>query len=343
VVATYGVDGLLDSYLETPLCSAGADHGAAYSPGTPIVVGDGGAIAAADGIPPAPTTFGAGEPNETTLTPDPEGIADGTGAAAIAVYEADGTLRWAVMVENGAHDVQIGVNEIAIGPSGELIAAGYYGAGNLGAEALIYGTDGEYLSLGFVEDPEIDETASFLAKWSPDGIIEWVKQIPPVQSVPLFVRDDGTIMLMNGFLDGVAFDPGGPGETVIDHGPCTTQFCFFAVEIAPDGSSFTPILMDGGGSYIGMRPDGSFALADSNLVRAYGADYALEWEAEIKIAGTTGGAWIHDVAALADGSVVVIGDYTDSIVLGQGEPNETVLHGVCDDCKYGAFLARYAW
>ena len=68
-----------------------------------------------------------------------------------------------------------------------------------------------------------------------------------------------------------------------------------------------------------------------------------EWEAAIEPTGTTGGAWIHDVAALADGSVVVIGDYTDSIVLGQGEPNETLLHGVCDECKYSAFLARYAW
>ena len=51
-------------------------------------------------------------------------------------------------------------------------------------------------------------------------------------------------------------------------------------------------------------------------------------------------AW---VTALADGSVVVIGDYLFEVTLGQGQPNETTLHGVCDNCTHGAFLERYAW
>jgi hypothetical protein len=202
--------------------------------------------------------------------------------------------------------------------------------------------------LSFMDDPDVDESASFLAKWSSNGIVEWVKQIPPVYTPsPLLVREDGTIILMDSYLDGVTFDPGGLGLTVIDHGSCTTQFCFFAVEIAPDGSSFAPHLMEGGGSYIAMRPDGSFALAGwssgVSAIYGYNADYEREWEAMIEPIGTNSGAWIHDVATLADGTIVVIGDYTNSIIHGQGETNETVLHGVCNECLYGAFLARYAW
>ena len=79
------------------------------------------------------------------------------------------------------------------------------------------------------------------------------------------------------------------------------------------------------------------------MVRGYGADYAFEWEAAIKPIGEYDGAWIHDVAALADGSIVVIGDYSHDAVFGEGEPNETILHGICDECINGAFLARYAW
>jgi hypothetical protein len=56
-----------------------------------------------------------------------------------------------------------------------------------------------------------------------------------------------------------------------------------------------------------------------------------------------GGAWIHDIAVLADGSVVVVGDYEGTIVLGAGEPHETTLEPACDGCWYSAFVARYAW
>jgi hypothetical protein len=200
------------------------------------------------------------------------------------------------------------------------------------------------VSLGYVDDPDVDETASFLATWSDSGVVKWVKQIPPIYgSAPMFVRDDGTIVLMNKYLDGVTFDPGGSGEVAIDHGSCGAQFCFFAVEIAPDGSSFEPHLMDGGGSYIAMRPDGSFALADSNAVRGYSADYELEWQAAITSDETGGGVYVHDIAALTDGSIVIIGDYSHDAIFGAGEPNETILHGICDECINGAFLARYAW
>jgi hypothetical protein len=342
VATVYGSDGRLVRYFDWIGGGEVWTHGASYSQDLRL-------RSSSDGSVVVSTTayggngqvvIGVGEPNETILIPDPDSLF----YAVIAKYTADGLLDWAVKIENGSHDLDLLVDEIEIGPGGEVFAAGYFGAGWSGAQAVVYGTDGESLSLGFVDDPEVDETASFLARWSEDGVAEWVKQIPPVYTPsPLFVGESDRLEIMDSYLDGVSFDPGGIGETVIDHGDCTSQFCFFAVEIAPDGSSFEPHLMEGGGSYTARRPDGSFALAGGNMLAGYAADYSLEWEAVIEPNGAEAGAWIHDIAALADGSIVVIGDYTDSIVLGAGEPNETELHGVCDGCRYGAFLARYAW
>lgn len=262
----------------------------------------------------------------------------------VAVFNADGTLRWAVKLENGDESSETMVSELAISPDGSVIAGLYVGSGAEGAEALVWSSDGSVISAALTKDPDIDETAGLLVKWDSEGVLEWVRQIPPIYgSSPLFVRDDETIVLMDKYMDGVAFDPGGPGETVIDHGECDQQFCSFAVEIAPDASSFTPHFLEVGGSRIAMRSDGSFALADyGGSVMAYSADYELEWTATIQ-AEAYGGVWIHDIAALADGSVVVTGDYSYGATFGAGEPNETTLHGVCNECKYGAFLARYAW
>jgi hypothetical protein len=153
--------------------------------------------------------------------------------------------------------------------------------------------------------------------------------------------------LINSFIDGVVFDPGGPGETAIDHGSCTSEFCLYAVEIAADGSSFAPHLMENGtAGYRADRADGSFALASGGRwLDGRSPTYDLEWEAAIGVPdpGSGAGAWIHDAAALADGSIVVVGDYEGTITLGAGEPCETTLEPACDDCWYSAFLARYAW
>lgn len=337
VVPSYDAQGHLVWLLDSPpnLLSSSSTHGAAYSSEPPFKVGADGSFIIARGPCSIPTTYGAGELNETTLTPSPGGM----GISAIASYNSDTTLKWVVGLENGSPDLDVHVQEIAIGPDGEVVAAGYFDDG----EAILHGVDGSETVLPWL-DVGTDTTGHFVAKWSAAGEIEWVKQVPAVYAPsPFWVKEDGAIIWMDSFMDGWVFDPGGAGEVVIDQSSCIDEFCFFAVEITSDGSSFQPCLMDGGGKYIAMRADGSFALAGSNVVGGYNAEYEREWEATIVPNGSSGGAWIHDVAALADGSVVVIGDYDNSIVLGEGEPNETVLHGVCDECKYGAFLARYSW
>jgi len=119
------------------------------------------------------------------------------------------------------------------------------------------------------------------------------------------------------------------------------------VEIAADGSSFAPHLMENGtAGYRADRADGSFALASGGRwLDGRSPTYDLEWEAAIGVPdpGSGAGAWIHDAAALADGSIVVVGDYEGTVTFGAGEPCETTLEPACDDCWYSAFVARYAW
>jgi len=332
----YGPDGRLVERFEPGLGGPAELFGVAYQDFSRFLVWPDGSFAISGGYTPIneALTLGEGEPNETTLTPNPAGL----GMDVVAVFNADGTLRWAVKMENGDPLLTTSVSELAIGPDGAIYAVGFFGDG----EAVFEGTDGSETSLHFIETGT-DTTGNFFAKWSPVGVVEWVKQIPDEPS-PFFVRDDETIVLMDSFKNGWVLDPGGPGETAVDQSGCENQWCFFSVEATSDGSSFTLRFIEGGGSSIAMRADGSFALADNGgAIMAYSADYELEWTATIESTEDCGGVWIHDIAVLADGSVVVTGDYSYGATFGAGEPNETTIHGVCDECKHGAFLARYAW
>jgi hypothetical protein len=343
VAPVYDADGRLVRYIDW--IGGGEDwtHGAGYTLRIRVRAAPDGTVVMSNSTccyEDETVILGTDEPNETVLTSDPDSLS----WSVIGVYDPAGFLEWGVKLENGSHEFDLTVGEIAVSAGGEVLAAGSYFEG----EAVVFGSDGSSTSLP-CSDAGPDTSGNYLAKWNAEGILQWVKQIPTLGPSPLFFRDDGTIVWIDAFRHGNTFDPGGPAEVAIDAPECAGESpCFFVVEIAQDGSSFEPRRLSGpGGGYMARRPDGSFTLATwregVTTISGYGADFDPQWEAVIEPNGAEAGAWIHDIAALADGSVVVIGDYTDSIVLGAGEPNETTLHGVCDECRYGAFLARYAW
>ena len=83
-------------------------------------------------------------------------------------------------------------------------------------------------------------------------------------------------------------------------------------------------------------PDEDIGWSDGFLAR-YGADGKLAWVRRI---GGEGEDHVFDVAALDDGSAVVVGRFDSSeIVLGQGEPKETTL---ASNNPVNAYAARYA-
>jgi len=118
-------------------------------------------------------TFGEGQPNETTLTWSlPEdtiffGPADALGRF-VAVYAPDGALAWA----DGVNGFSSFDNHISVSPlaDGSLAASGAY------ADTLEF-SDGTVLH-AFVElnDGSAEGGyAIFVARWSPDGDLQWVR------------------------------------------------------------------------------------------------------------------------------------------------------------------------
>ena len=88
-------------------------------------------------------------------------------------------------------------------------------------------------------------------------------------------------------------------------------------------------------------PEDEIGWSDAFLAR-YEADGSLGWVRRIGGADKGTGDYAFDVAALADGSAAVVGRFdAPEIVLGEGEPNETVLASGGEWFDVNAFVARY--
>jgi len=75
----------------------------------------------------------------------------------------------------------------------------------------------------------------------------------------------------------------------------------------------------------------------------YEANGSLSWVRRIGGPEPGIGDYAHDVIALDDGSAVVVGHFNaQEIILGQGEPNETVLSANNEYDAMNSFVARYA-
>lgn len=114
---------------------------------------------------------------------------------------------------------------------------------------------------------------------------------------------------------------GGPGE---DRGDCVASF--------PDGSQVVAGFVEGPAVF-GAGDENETALPAGNhgFVARYALDGTLVWAKRMQ-----GNVFPRGIATLADGSLVVAGEYLSSAGFGIGESNQTLLPGG------GAFVARYA-
>jgi hypothetical protein len=143
--------------------------------------------------------FGAGEPNETSLT---------KGSMFVAKYAPNGSLIWTTQADgNGAG--------IAVGAAGNSVVTGsFWGEATFGAgesNQTVLTTDGEVLR------------DIFVAKYASNGSLIWATQargeeFPDNSSEEAIAVDASGNSLVTGFINsrsGVTFGRGEPNETVI--------------------------------------------------------------------------------------------------------------------------------
>lgn len=108
------------------------------------------------------TTFGAGDPNETTL------VSAGNQDFFVARYNPDGTLAWARRAGGTGHDQGYSVSTL---PDGSVLAAGFYCDQCVGEVSTTFGPGeaGEAV-LGTVGQGEL-----FAAKFAANGDLLWVQ------------------------------------------------------------------------------------------------------------------------------------------------------------------------
>jgi len=285
-------------------------------------------------------TFGKGETNQTVLM----GTTDFD--IYIAAYNPDGTLEWAQKI-SGNTDVYS--TAIDILPDRSSITTGYYD------ERILVGTQ-ELLANGNIN--------TFVTKYDFDGNFEWVENIAgqDVYSTDIAVLGDGSSIVTGTFVRKIIFNDQKPGELEINTDEDHLEEIFIA-KYDPDGGFDwvrTAVGVNRNVTHkIAVLDDDSFLVTghtlesilfnvgeadETELVPAdgvsmfvvkYHPDGSLEWVFQD---GENGFLSDSVVDSYPDGSFIVTGDFSDDVVLGSGEQNETTLTSAGRD---DIFIARY--
>ncbi|MCP4604563.1 MAG: hypothetical protein GY847_29245 [Proteobacteria bacterium] len=202
----------------------------------------------------------------------------------------NGTLIWAK--RTGGHDMDFARSITALSDgsfyiSGEFLTSAIFGEGETNQTELTSG----------------GERDIFIAKYFPDGSLEWVKRAGGIDGIGVdFAKSiaafsDGSIYVVGDFRRTVVFGSGEDKEPVL------------------------------------------IAAGETDLYLAKYNEYGtLEW-----VRGSGGNYWDHGngVVALSDKSALVTGSYQGSITFGKGEENETTLSRGEDQENPDVFIAKY--
>ncbi|MHC4661597.1 MAG: hypothetical protein ACYS8W_07900, partial [Planctomycetota bacterium] len=300
--------------------------------------------------------------NQTDLTSD--GLLD----IFIAKYNPDGTLNWAKKAGGLGIDQGLGITTLSDGTS---IITGYFG-----------GPDGDNATFGFGEGNESELISAgdqefFLAKFNPDGTLNWVKRAGGIArdyGYSVSALPGGSVYVTGIFASGIAtsatFGAGEGNETVYT----TTQSSpnMFVAKYNPDGTlNWVNRTSGGGGEYgraISAFSDGSTAVTgsywststfgnsseggnqvsltpvgnDDFFVAKYNPDGTLDWA---KSAGSLDGDEGLDIIAFSDGSVAVVGYFADyaggTVTFGDSIEGGNQTDLTAFDADGDAFIAKY--
>ncbi|MCP4673944.1 MAG: hypothetical protein GY854_00170, partial [Deltaproteobacteria bacterium] len=283
-------------------------------------------------------TFGAGEPTETQL------IASDDYDSYIAKYARDGSLIWAKSFGGNDLDYVYDLDVFSDGSfivSGQLKGTAVFGAGESNEKTLT----------------TTDDYTTFLAKYNSDGTVAWAKEVGSydaasgVWTADCNALSDGTLVVTGSYWGTVVFGQGEANEISFTADLNVTDL--FLAKYSADGTllwakrargnSFTgigsrtmtslsddSILLSGGfdGTVIfGPGESNETTFTSAGIRDVYVAKYETNGDlAWARRAGTgTSDNFGEKLHAFSDDSFWVVGGFNGTMVMGEGEPNETLL------------------
>jgi hypothetical protein len=270
----------------------------------------------------------------------------------VAKYTSEGTLAW-VKRAGGSGLEDFGVGIAALPDGGALVTGAFSDTATFGS--------GEPNETSLTA---VSETDMFVARYNPDGTLAWAKGASgtgQVIGLAVTALPDGTAFVTGQLSDGVTFGSGEPNETTLT---AVGEGDMFIAKYNPDGTLAWGKRAGGTGQAMGAAvaalPDGTalvtgqlsdavtFGRGEQNervitsagrgdlFIARYGIDGTVE---RAQQAGCTGEAAGVAVAALADGSALIAGEFEGTVTFAWGEPNETTLASVA---RYGdTFIGKY--
>jgi hypothetical protein len=288
--------------------------------------------------------FGLFETNQTTL------VATGGQEAFVARYQADGSLAWATQLESTIVSRGVGIAAFADGSSaacGSYEGSTTFGPGEPGQVVLTDAGDGEV----------------FVARFDANGALDWARRTVSTgfkEPYAMAGFADGSCVVVGESDGGIVFGSGEPEETTLDSPGIYTPFVAryladgslgwartivgseyhepYGVAAHADGSSTVTGLFSMDATF-GPSEGGATTLVSRGgydvFVARYRPNGSLAWVVQ------EGGPLDEEglaAAARAGGGALVAGTYRETVVFGQGGPNETTLTAVG---SRDIFLLRY--
>ena len=270
----------------------------------------------------------------------------------LKVYAAEGELAWAKRAGGAGYEEGRGIAALADGSvlvTGEFGGSATFGTGEAGETTLTS-----------------DGAGMFIARYYPDGTLKWAKRAVFAEGYDIVALSDGSSLVTGTFLGNAIFGPGEIGETTLTaagyafnifvarYNPDGTltwakraggvdPAIGFGIAALADGSALVTGVFEGSATFgPGEAGETTFPSASEQYVNMFVARYnpdgALVW---VISTGNDGiGIYGMDmgIAALADGSALVTGQFYNSITFGSGEVNETTLTSAGFD---DIFIARF--
>ncbi|HDS30327.1 MAG TPA: hypothetical protein ENN67_04700, partial [Firmicutes bacterium] len=288
--------------------------------------------------------FAEGEPNETTIN------CLGMHDFFIARYDEYGSLIWVKREGGIGADYGMAVtvfNDDSFAVTGAFSGTVIFSQGEINETVLV--ASGTY--------------DFFIARYNSDGTLLWAKRAGGSENTGGAVikgLSDNSMVVIGNFRDSVVFGEGEPNETTLVSKGLTDVF--FA-RYGSDGAflwaiSFGGIHGDSGGGITVLSDDsavvtGSFhqtvvfgegepnettLVSESGtdmFIARYNPDGTLVWVKSSYGAGSSRG---YGITTLSDDSMAITGSFSDTVILGKGEPNEKTLVSAGDS---DIFIARY--